>query len=254
MMRVSSEKIIEFIQGRRLTLAVPDIHGAVELLRHVEQVLLRCERPVVFLGDYVDCRHEGSDYSSIQTIEHLCGLKSRHPDWVFLVGNHEQMLLQTLAEPLEEGEVDHTCSELPAWKEYEMAGGVPAHHLEFLQSLRSYYLTPGCLYVHGGIPPGWSTVAQMDLEQLPVGALQWTRRIDPDWRGPRIVRGHDEIGAPTEYRTHISLETMGWERGREFSIGVIDDQSDSPERRLVASIRIRNDSSEFWSVTTGELY
>ena len=259
-MRVSHEKIIDFIRGRNLTLAVPDLHGAVALLHHVEAVILACERPAVFLGDYIDSRGTGADYSSIRIVEHLCGLQQEYADWVFLLGNHEQMFLDDLedasatGESLAEDGIDDTYSILPASKEYRLAGGIPARHLEFLKSLKSYHLTPGCLYVHGGIPPGWGTVAQMGLDQLRPGALQWTREICTSWNGPKIVRGHDEIAVPTEYRTHISLETYGWMRGREFTIGIIDDQSVAPDRRLIGAIRIRNDSSDFWSGTSGELY
>ena len=97
--RISAQQILEFARDREVTLAVPDLHGAAALTRHLGEVLGQAGRPVVFLGDYVDCRESGQDYSSMETIELLLSFRAQHPDWVFLRGNHELMLLEDLDRP-----------------------------------------------------------------------------------------------------------------------------------------------------------
>ena len=82
-------------------LAVGDIHGYYDKL----EALMNEVRPtavdkVIFLGDYID---RGPD--SCKVLQYLMDFKKRFPgtDTVFLRGNHEQMLLDALAESRDMG-------------------------------------------------------------------------------------------------------------------------------------------------------
>ena len=76
-------------------LAVGDIHGRADLLARVLGEILPQTPPetrLVFLGDYIDRGPQ-----SAQVVEALIEFKARRPDTVFLLGNHEWMLLEALA-------------------------------------------------------------------------------------------------------------------------------------------------------------
>ena len=75
-------------------LAIGDIHGhrmAFEAL--LEEVRPTSADKVVFLGDYVD---KGPDVAG--TLDLLCELGEQN-DWVFLRGNHDQLMIDAIRDP-----------------------------------------------------------------------------------------------------------------------------------------------------------
>ena len=74
-------------------LAVGDIHGSYDkLIRLMEKVELDPEKDVlIFLGDYIDRGNQ-----SKEVVNYLIELKKQFLSAVFLLGNHEQMLLEYL--------------------------------------------------------------------------------------------------------------------------------------------------------------
>jgi hypothetical protein len=74
---------------------IPDIHGRLDRLQNLSGTLCLLgydERPWVFLGDYID---RGPD--SLGVLDYLMALRKEHVYWIFLRGNHEQMMLDYLA-------------------------------------------------------------------------------------------------------------------------------------------------------------
>ncbi|TCP58357.1 serine/threonine protein phosphatase 1 [Rhodovulum bhavnagarense] len=101
--------------------AVGDVHGTLAPLKSLLAVLddhdPNC--PIVFVGDYVD---RGEDSAGV--LRFMCGMVERsHRDILCLRGNHEQMLLDFLVDPV---------TTAPVWFS---AGG--------RHTLGSYGLTPG---------------------------------------------------------------------------------------------------------------
>ena len=72
-------------------IAFGDIHGCFNAALKAVQLANEEKAMAVFLGDYVD---RGPD--SIKTLEVLIEAKKRNPKWVFLRGNHDQMLLDLI--------------------------------------------------------------------------------------------------------------------------------------------------------------
>lgn len=75
---------------------VGDIHGRADLLNAMCLLLVAEKTPdtqIIFVGDYVD---RGPD--SAKVLADLIAFKAAHPETVFLRGNHEDMLLDFLAE------------------------------------------------------------------------------------------------------------------------------------------------------------
>jgi serine/threonine protein phosphatase 1 len=75
-------------------IAVGDIHGHRDLLTDlINQVQPTNQDHLVFLGDYID---RGPDSKGV--IDDLLDIQKRFPQTIFLRGNHEQMMLDTLVD------------------------------------------------------------------------------------------------------------------------------------------------------------
>lgn len=149
-------------------LAIGDVHGYTDALRSLlAEVRPEPSDTLVFLGDYVD---NGPDVAG--TLEWVSKL-SRDHGWVFLRGNHDQMLLDAYRDP----------SKLVVWGSLsgdgplasygpgttaELLPRVPEDHIEFLENrCCDFYETDAFICVHGGIR---SHVAPADEEKE---RLQW---------------------------------------------------------------------------------
>ena len=116
---------------------------------------------VVFVGDYVDRGPSAHD-----VIELLLDRERKGgAEFVFLKGNHEDMMCAFLGLPGNYGEsflfnggaatIDSygvTERELP-----EARGHIPEAHLDFVKRLATSYLRPPYFFVHAGIVPALSS-------------------------------------------------------------------------------------------------
>src|SRR5438874_962316 len=74
-----------------MIVAIGDIHGEITKLKVLMKTLITrglVDGTVIFLGDYVD-RGE----NSVAALDYLIFLKEKNPNFIFLAGNHDQMLL-----------------------------------------------------------------------------------------------------------------------------------------------------------------
>jgi len=195
------------------TYAVGDIHGQAGALRRLLAQVEPSLTPgdwVVFLGDFID---RGPDSNGV--LEELVRFRRRAPCAVrCLLGNHEQWLLRTLADPTAHSwllgmsgwtTVASYSPEVAALlRERAHAAGVellrgrvalpyerffallPASHLELLRALEPFVRTPDAVCVHGGARSGAPVEAQA------ARSLVWGDASFPDgYDGPdRIVYGH----------------------------------------------------------------
>jgi serine/threonine protein phosphatase 1 len=151
---------------------IGDIHGCVaELSRLVEALPLAQGDRIVFLGDYID---RGPDSRAV--VSYLLSLPRdyRGIEFVFLKGNHEDMLLSYLGLGGEHGDMflanggratlasygiePHQCT-----AEHALSV-IPASHLSFFQALNRYHIMDPFLCVHAGIQPQKSLAEQTDEE------------------------------------------------------------------------------------------
>ena len=128
---------------------IGDIHGCnAELSRLIESLPLAKGDHVIFLGDYID---RGPD--SCGVISYLLGLRQTCSsiDFVFLKGNHEDMLLSFLGHSGQHGEMflanggKHTLASYgidpdKATSEAALAA-IPPEHLVFFKTLSKCYAT-----------------------------------------------------------------------------------------------------------------
>jgi serine/threonine protein phosphatase 1 len=240
--------------------AIGDIHGRLDLL---DDLLDRIEadnalRPearvtMVFLGDLIDRGPQ-----SAQVVERLRRYRPPFAKTIFLMGNHEEVLIRILA-----GEIEI----LPDWLrfggaecarsygidpiELESRSGsvvlkmlrdsIPKEHLKFLAGFVDTASFGQYLFVHAGIRPGVSL-----SQQLPED-LRWIRlpflEDDRD-HGQIVVHGHtisdgadvraNRIGIDTgAYRTDI-LSALGVEGDERWFLQTEPQASGNWERARVA--------------------
>jgi serine/threonine protein phosphatase 1 len=179
-----------------VTHVIGDIHGCLEpLQRLLEKVRPRREDPVIFVGDYIDRGPQ-----SRQVVEYLLTLPFQ---CTFLLGNHEQMLLNFLAGRDEE-------LFLANGGEATLAsyGGdpedIPAPHLHFFRNLKRMHEAPEFLVVHAGIRP------MVPLEAQDPHDLVWIRheffRFVGTYPKP-VVFGHTPLRHVMMAEDRIGIDT-----------------------------------------------
>lgn len=242
------------------TLAIGDVHGnraaLDDLLARLGDELSAADT-LVFLGDYID---RGPD--SKGCVDSILRLReSCRASVVTLMGNHEDWLLRTVANPCRHAwltvmqgyvTVASYAPEVAAELErlvYEMGpslvldpvplpyhlffDAMPPEHLAFFKSLKVYHQTPEAVCTHGGLDPHGGPV-----ERQKRGALIWGAETFPsEYAGPEtLVYGHwddavlDETGWP---RPALGAASIGVDT---ISHGVLT-AIRLPERRVIQSGR-----------------
>ncbi len=189
--------------------AIGDIHGMSDKLRDLLRRLpLSPEDRVVFLGDYIN---RGPDSKGV--LDTLLAFRQEHPNTVFLMGNHEWLLL----EYARTGENDHLrllrIGGVEATLEsYDNApvrslsdlSFLPPEHLEFLENLQLLHRQDGYLFIHAGVPHGQQPE---DCRLDTLLFLRGTFLTDP-WQGEEtIVFGHTPFETPFVAPHKIGIDT-----------------------------------------------
>jgi len=210
--------------------AIGDVHGCLELLKRLEERIAHSARDcglnagVIFLGDYID---RGPDSKGV--IEYLSRGTFAGLPAAFLMGNHEDILLQALEHPalvrdwLRWGGMATLASygvALPANLSPidrdraiadAMSEALPPRHRDFLEGLEVRYRVGDYLFVHAGIRPGRPLPKQSRNDMLTIREpFLSTRRVLP----ARVVHGHSVAfeAQITPYR--IGIDTGAYATGR----------------------------------------
>jgi serine/threonine protein phosphatase 1 len=223
---------------------VGDIHGRLDLL---EQILAKIDadlkaRPVrktllVFVGDLID-----RGPNSAQVIERLRTYRRAGVRPIFLLGNHEEVLLRILGgdrslisswlrfggiQCLKSYGVDATA--LGSLDEAAILtairAAVPQKHVEFLESFLDTCRFGDYLFVHAGIRPG------VELELQSQTDLRWIREpflLDGSDHGFTVVHGHTISSAVEERANRIGIDTGAYRTGVLTALVI-----DGPERRFI---------------------
>jgi serine/threonine protein phosphatase 1 len=208
---------------------VGDVHGRLDLL---EQLLAqierdRAERPaakvlLVFLGDLID-----RGPHSAQVVERLRNYSAPGVRTVFLLGNHEDVVLRIL-----EGDASLIPSWLrfggfeslesygaDAWKIARSADAealrlireaIPKEQVEFLKSFADTCRFGDYLFVHAGIRPG------VPIDQQLQADLRWIREpflLDETDHGCVVVHGHTISPQVEERLNRIGIDTGAYRTG-----------------------------------------
>jgi serine/threonine protein phosphatase 1 len=217
--------------------AIGDVHGRLDL---VEAALALIEadnaaRPqahthLVFLGDLID---RGPQSAGV--VERLRQLAASGADVRFLLGNHEEVLLDAIRDEKVDtlrffcrvGGRETILSYGLAAADYEamdydalkaaLTGLVPESHLAFLDGFEDMVEIGGYLFVHAGIRPGVAPAAQRAQD------LRWIREPFLDHPGPHthvVVHGHT-IAPEVEFRSNrIGIDTGAFASGVLTALGL----------------------------------
>lgn len=209
--------------------AVGDIHGRLDLLEELlgkihDDIARRKSRKIllVFVGDLIDRGPRSAEVvERLRTYEHP-GIQT-----IFLLGNHEEVLLRILG-----GEADliakwrsfggREClasygvdaGQLGGLSEKEalsvVRAAIPEEHVEFLESFDDSCRFGDYLFVHAGIRPG------VEIDQQQQSDLRWIREpflFDDTDHGFVVVHGHT-IRPEVETRPNrIGIDTGAYRTG-----------------------------------------
>jgi serine/threonine protein phosphatase 1 len=215
---------------------VGDVHGRLDLLDQLLDDIHRdiARRPqakvlLVFLGDLID-----RGPHSAQVVERLRAY--RHPGVrpIFLLGNHEEVMLRILG-----GEAEHVAGWLrfggaqclesygadprviaAAPDEVAVAtirAAIPATHVEFLKSFVDTCRFGDYLFVHAGIRPG------VALDRQRQSDLRWIREpflVDEADHGFIVVHGHTISPAVDERANRIGIDTGAYRSGTLTALAI----------------------------------
>lgn len=217
---------------------VGDVHGRLDLL---EQLLAKIHselqrRPaakclLVFVGDLID-----RGPSSAQVVERLRTYRREGIRPIFLLGNHEEVLLRILrgdaqlitkwrwfggAECLQSYGVDpeqltHLSDEQAL---AVVRDAIPANHVKFFESFVDSCRFGDYLFVHAGIRPG------LDLEQQNQSDLRWIREpflCDDCDHGFVVVHGHTISPEVEERPNRIGIDTGAYRTGVLTALAIED--------------------------------
>lgn len=222
-------------RGRR-AYAVGDVHGRLDLL---DALLNQIERDVasrpkretylILLGDLID-----RGPHSREVVERLRTYAPRGIKPVFLIGNHEEILLRLLAGErgilaswLKFGGAECARSygidprQLGLETEQEalalLNAAVPSEHAEFLRSFADTFRFGDYLFVHAGIRPGVDVALQNQLD------LRWIRSPfleDETDHGFMVVHGHTISPDVDERPNRIGIDTGAYRSGVLTAVGL----------------------------------
>jgi serine/threonine protein phosphatase 1 len=177
---------------------------------------------LVFLGDLIDRGPQ-----SAQVIERLRLYRHERLRVLFLLGNHEEVLLRILqgdTEPIRTwlrfggaeclksyGADPRRIARQPDDKALEsIRAAIPAQHVEFLNSFLDTCRFGDYLFVHAGIRPGVAIEEQLQSD------LRWIREpflLDDSDHGCIVVHGHTITDEVEERPNRIGIDTGAYRSG-----------------------------------------
>ena len=199
--------------------AVGDVHGradlCAQLIGKVERRYEDREIRFVFLGDYVD---RGPNSKGV--LDALLALRAARPDTILLKGNHEQAMLDFIADPAEgEAWLEWGGEETMASYGVERAPGmtletlrdnfadaIPDAHFALLMSLDLTYRDDDVLFVHAGLNPDRALEDQRERDILWIRD-EWRKNGKGKFPGLTVVHGHTPVAKPENHAWRVNVDT-----------------------------------------------
>ena len=219
--------------------AIGDVHGCINALKDIlyqidkdiEQSPYSLPHNIVFLGDYIDRGEHSKDVMDL-----LCQLKDNDKKkHLFLRGNHEQMLLNSLDEidsTLNEqtwffnggfqtvqsyGQDYYALYEIRQLKDFQ-------RHIQFIRETKFYHRVGDLLFVHAGIDPhkAFGDQGPDDFLWIRESFIEHKR----GFRGLKIIHGH----TPHENYPKFEFDRLNLDTaavfGNKLSCGLLTESGD----------------------------
>lgn len=200
--------------GKKLY-AVGDIHGCYNELKELMDKILvdigNDAAKIVFLGDYVD---RGPD--SAKVVDFLDSLRTSGPsgiEFVFLRGNHEDMLINAVLEKPTKDDLElfYMNGGFQTRQSYEDNNFIFKDHEEFYRSLERYHRDGDFFFVHAGLAPALTMEKALNQYVFGYDALFWAREWNEhDGEFPEnvfIVHGHTPVAEVDFHANQINIDT-----------------------------------------------
>mgnify|MGYP000436377201 CR=1 FL=1 len=210
-------------------IAFGDIHGCYLAANTAVKISEDKKTKAIFLGDYVD-----RGPSAMQTIKILNAAKKRNFDWIFIRGNHDQMVLDLIlgkASPMDtgttpEGEFEYwqAVKSFHEWQSLEPREKDEA--FQFLDETVPYYETKEFIFCHAVLRD-----TDQKIEEKSLLELIWNYDYDPLWTEKPFVHGHLPVKEVTKDEFGININTSCGYGG--FLTGYIIDPTNSKNNSLI---------------------
>lgn len=174
-----------------------DIHGHAKAAARAVALAKETGATGVFLGDYVD-----RGPANMEVLDTLMEAQMRHPEWIFLRGNHDQMLLDLIhgnAHP--KGFDERTRAE--AFAEWQALGKATREMVtRFLEGTGFYHEAKHHIFVHAPLKNDG-----LELHQKEPYDLVWNYDLEPPWMGKPFVHGHLPVDQTEVLPDRINVNT-----------------------------------------------
>lgn len=210
--------------------AIGDIHGRADLLESLHGKILRdvlgfdgARKVVVYLGDYVDRGMQSREVIDLLLDRPLTGFER-----IYLKGNHEQALLDFLADArvatdwMTYGgdatlysygvglDGPRTSPGVLQTLQRKFRENLPRRHEDFMRNLVLTHIEGDYMFAHAGVKPGVALTQQEENDLL------WIREeflnSDENW-GKVVVHGHTITRSPEVKRNRIGIDTGAFASG-----------------------------------------
>ncbi len=166
-----------------------DIHGYYKAAETASTLAKEIGARAIFLGDYID-----RGPSSIKIIQLMIDTKRNNPDWVFLRGNHEKMLLDLIEECAQPNDDIFVLEDTES--SYSQAADTfntlqnldlveQKNIIEFLNNTQLFFELEDWIFVHAVIRNTNESLFQKSQDEL-----IWNYKHDPLWDGKKFIHGH----------------------------------------------------------------
>lgn len=197
--------------------AMGDIHGCYEEFSELIYKILDDvdgqSSKLVFLGDYVD---RGPNSAGVVDFLNDLRLSSTHPhmEYVFLKGNHEDMLIKGVLDKSnrEQADMFYWNGGTATMESYKNNNLILEDHRSFYESLERYHRHGDFFFVHAGLPPADTMeVALKNYSWIDDDPCLWSRAWnDHDGVFPDnvfVIHGHTPV-PEIDYRPNqINIDT-----------------------------------------------
>jgi serine/threonine protein phosphatase 1 len=213
------------VPADHFVVAIGDLHGRLDLLEQLwpkidgaSRLSALRKRVLVFVGDYVD-----RGLQSAQLVERLL---AGFPGFetIFLKGNHDETLLQFLADPnigeawrnfggletLRSYGVSHAAGKSWAQTRSEFLAVFPRSHEQFFKNLQLHATFGDYLFVHAGLKPRVPLADQRETDLLWIRDEFLSSNVN---FGRVVVHGHTPAAAPEIRHNRIGIDTGAYMTG-----------------------------------------
>mgnify|MGYP005846552057 CR=1 FL=1 len=186
-------------------LAFGDIHGCYKAAKKAIEILKDIKGKGIFLGDYVDRGPSG-----IKTLQLLIEANHNFPHWIFLRGNHDQMLLDLIekeAKVQDFGKVlgmnfkyQQSEKTYREYQELDISGQQEVK--QFLINTKTYYEIDDFIFLHAVLRNTSESIAEKSKDEL-----MFNYDYNPAWNGKKFIHGHRLVEEPKVNGKGTNLNT-----------------------------------------------